>query len=131
MAVTRYVYTDATFLTFTLGANTKPSTTEAANIITSLYKDCYKVGYGNLTKYNATDTNISDGILEAWFDIVDHAFMRIIEEISDYYSDPSRPKPDIHLNESEKQEVIMSVGLGYRFPSREDPPLDEVGDTID
>lgn len=134
MAVTRYLYSDATFLTFTLGANTTPNTTNSATIITGLYKDAYKAAYGDLAKYNATDTNVADGILEAWFDIIDNAFIRIVEEISDYYSaddQSSAKKPFVHLKDDEIVQICFAVGAGFRFPSREDQALNETGDTID
>ncbi len=130
MANTRVVYGDL-ILSFTLGANTDPSSTTAAAWITDLYKDCYKAGYGDMNLYSATDANIDSKVYDAFNAIVKSAAQRIFEEISDSYKVGSTTKrPTIKLDDDEQFQCMSAVGIKIYQASHEDEDLDQIGDGL-
>lgn len=131
MTVTRVLYTNL-ITSYTLGSSTNPGSTVAASLITTLYRKSYIIMFGDLTKYNATDTNVSDGIMEGVFTVVQTAASRILEGWAQALKPQSQTKmPEFDFNENERYQIAMCKGYNFRFTSREDPDLDEVGDAVD
>jgi len=128
MSNTRVTYSDLN-VGFTLGTNTDPSTTDAADYITDLYKAAYDAMYGNQDLYHATDDNIDSKLYNTINNVVKRAVTRIIRKITDYYTPGSSVEyPPIELNDDEKFALHCAFGVDIYLPSHEDDDLTTVGD---
>jgi len=130
MSNTRTAYTDLQ-VGFTIGANTDPSTTSAAALVTELYKDCYTAIYGNQDLYHATDDNIPAKIYDTMNRVVRSAAERIIRKITAHYKVGSTTEyPEWSLDDAEKQLLIHSYPISVRIASYEDEEEERTGDGV-
>lgn len=134
MAIARVLYSDL-FLSFSLpsAADSRPNQTTAANIITNLYREAYRIIYNGSVVYAAYDVGAEDEYVDT--DVVKGVIIKTASRILEAMGGLKKPsgeqtKLEYNFSEEEEKNLTAFASITMRFPSHEDAHLEEQGDDV-